>query len=105
MSERLGLIFPRFRYPSGDFPLGVATLASFVREQLGIEVVICDTTFDPRLEKIAEFLDREQPTMVGVGMSTLMLGEGLVACRMARERGLPVFVVTVWLLRRRLGFT
>ncbi|MCB9742392.1 MAG: B12-binding domain-containing radical SAM protein [Alphaproteobacteria bacterium] len=92
MSERLGLIFPRFRYPSGDFPLGVATLASFVREQLGIEVVICDTTFDPRLEKIAEFLDREQPTMVGVGMSTLMLGEGLVACRMARERGLPVFV-------------
>ena len=37
MSERLGLIFPRFRYPSGDFPLGVATLASFVREQLGID--------------------------------------------------------------------
>ena len=58
MSETLGLIFPRFRYPSGDFPLGIATLAAFVREQLGMEVVVCDTTFDPRLERIAALVER-----------------------------------------------
>ncbi|MCB9764581.1 MAG: cobalamin B12-binding domain-containing protein [Alphaproteobacteria bacterium] len=92
MSERLGLIFPRFRYPSGDFPLGIALLAAYVRREMGMEVVVCDTTFDPRLERIERFLDREKPDYVGVGMSTLMLGEGLSACEMAKARGLPVFV-------------
>jgi len=89
---KLALLFPRFRYPSGDYPLGIALLAAYVREQLGLEVVVCDTTFDPRLERIAEFLDAEQPDFVGVGMSTLMLGEGLAAARMAHERGAFVFL-------------
>jgi len=89
--EKLGLIFPRFRYPSGDFPLGVAILSAYVQREMGIDVAICDTTFDPRLERIEDFLDRERPTAVGVGMSTLMLGEGLQAARMAHERGIPVF--------------
>ena len=88
----LGLVFPRFRYPSGDFPLGIGLLAAFVREQApDWRVVICDTTFDPRIDAIGEFLDRERPDVVGVGMSTLMLGEGLAACRLAHERGIPVF--------------
>lgn len=88
----LGLVFPRVRYPSGDFPLGIALLAAWVREQLGWRVVVCDTTFDPRVARIAEFLDAERPDVVGVGMSTLMLGEGLEATRLAKARGLPVFV-------------
>lgn len=90
--RKLALVFPRFRYPSGDFPLGVALLAAYVREQLGMDVVVCDTTFDPRLERIEAFLDAEKPEFVGVGMSTLMLGEGLAAARMAKERGARVFV-------------
>ena len=89
---KLGLVFPRFRYPSGDFPLGIALLAAFVREQApDWEVVICDTTFDPRMDAIADFYDRERPDVVGVGISTLMLGEGLAACKLAHERGIPVF--------------
>ena len=92
MTEKLGLIFPRFRYPSGDFPLGISILAAYVKREMGMDVVICDTTFDPRLERVAEFLERETPSCVGVGMSTLMLGEGLQAARMAHERGIPVFV-------------
>lgn len=89
--KTLALIFPRFRYPSGDYPLGIATLAAVIRQELPLRVVVCDTTFDPRLARIAEFLDRERPDFVGIGMSTLMLGEGLAAARMARERGLPTF--------------
>lgn len=88
----LGLVFPRFRYPSGDFPLGIALLAAFVREQApDWRVAVCDTTFDPRLDRIAEFLDREKPDVVGVGISTLSLGEGLAVCSMAADRGIPVF--------------
>lgn len=93
---KLALIFPRVRYPSGDYPLGIAMLAAAVRERLGWDVVVCDTTFDPRVQRIAEFLDREAPDYVGVGISTLMLGEGLAAARMASERvsrtGVPVRV-------------
>ncbi len=90
--KTLALIFPRFRYPSGDYPLGIATLAAVIRQELPLRVAVCDTTFDPRLERVADFLDRERPDFVGIGMSTLMLGEGLAVARMAKERGLPVFV-------------
>lgn len=89
---KLALLFPRFRYPSGDYPLGIALLAAVARERLGLEVAVCDTTFDPRMEAVEAFLDRERPDIVGVGMSTLMLGEGLAAARLAKARGLPVFV-------------
>jgi anaerobic magnesium-protoporphyrin IX monomethyl ester cyclase len=89
---KVALLFPRFRYPSGDYPLGLATLAAYLRAKLPVDVVICDATFDPRLELIEAFLDREKPDYVGIGMSTLMLGEGLEAARMAKARGLRVFV-------------
>jgi anaerobic magnesium-protoporphyrin IX monomethyl ester cyclase len=89
---KVALIFPRFRYPSGDYPLGIATLAAYLRRELPVEVVVCDTTFDPRMERIQDFLDREDPDFVGIGMSTLMLGEGLEAARRAHGRGVPVFL-------------
>jgi radical SAM superfamily enzyme YgiQ (UPF0313 family) len=89
---KVALVFPRFRYPSGDYPLGIATLAAWIREALPVDVVVCDTTFDPRLDRIAAFLDAERPDFVGIGMSTLMLGEGLEVARMAKARGLRVFV-------------
>ncbi len=89
---KVALLFPRFRYPSGDYPLGIATLAAYLRVHLPVDVVVCDTTFDPRMERIVEFLDREAPDLVGIGMSTLMLGEGLEAARIAKSRGVRVFV-------------
>lgn len=92
MRTKVGLIFPRFRYPSGDYPLGIATLAAYLRDTLPVEPLVCDTTFDPRMDRIRDFLDREQPAWVGIGMSTLMLGEGLAAARLAKERGARVFL-------------
>ena len=88
----LTLIFPRFRYPSGDYPIGVALLAAVVRSELGWDVSICDTTFHPKLDTITEFLEKTKPDYVGVGMSTLMLGEGLKACKIAKAMGCTVFV-------------
>jgi radical SAM superfamily enzyme YgiQ (UPF0313 family) len=90
--KKVALVFPRFRYPSGDYPLGIATLAAYLREQLPVEVVVCDTTFDPRMAVVEAFLDREKPDFVGIGMSTLMLGEGLATAKLAKARGVPVFV-------------
>ena len=42
---KLKLIFPRFHYPSGDPPLGIAYIAAFLRKK-GYDVDIVDTTFE-----------------------------------------------------------
>lgn len=89
---KLGLVFPRCRYPSGDYPLGLALLAAVVRQELGWEVALCDTTFDPRMQVVEDFYAREQPDVVGIGVSTLMLGEALDAADRAAARGIPVLV-------------
>lgn len=89
---KVALVFPRFRYPSGDYPLGLATLAGYIRANLPVDVVLCDTTFDARMDVIVAFLEKERPDYVGIGMSTLMLGEGIEAAKLAKARGCKVFL-------------
>lgn len=67
-------------------------LAAMIQQRLGWSVTVCDTTFDPRLERITAFLEAGRPTYVGIGMSTLMLGEGLAAARAAKALGARVFL-------------
>ncbi len=88
----LVLVYPRFRYPSGDYPIGVALLAAVVEQALPMRVQILDTTFNPDLESVKHALHDAQPDYVGVGMSTLMLGEGLQICAWAHEFGAKVVV-------------
>lgn len=88
---KLALIFPRFRYPSGDFPIGIALLAAFVERELNWECQICDTTFAPSMKTISDFLEEFQPDVVGVGMSTLMLGEGVAELCLSKTTKLFCF--------------
>jgi len=90
--RKLGLVFPRFRYPSGDYPLGLALLAAQLRERLPLDVALLDTSFDPRMERVRAFLDQERPEFLGIALSTLMMPEGLEIGRMAARRGVRVFV-------------
>ncbi len=92
MSAKLGLVFPRFHYASGDLPLGVAMLAARARQLPHLRVSVCDTTFKPGLGTVRRFLDRERPTFVGVSLSTFMLEDALQTCRLAHQRGAVVFV-------------
>ena len=86
----LTLVYPRFRYPSGDYPIGVALLAAVVRKELGWRVNIIDTTFHPDMEQVRQTLEKTQPNVVGIGMSTLMLGEGLAIGEFAHQMGAKV---------------
>lgn len=88
----VGLIFPRFRYPSGDYPIGIALLGAFIRRELGWKVVVCDLTFSPTIETVHQFIQRENPDFVGIGMSTLMLDHGLDICDIVKSYGKMVFV-------------
>lgn len=72
--KRLGLVFPRFRYPSGDPPLGVAYLAAAVRAWTDWEVEIVDTTFAGRpAAALEERILKGGFDAVGVSFMTTML--------------------------------
>ena len=86
----LTLVYPRFRYPSGDYPIGVALLAAVIRKNLGWRVNIIDTTFNPNMERVRQTLETTKPDVVGIGMSTLMLAEGLEIGKMAHQLGAKV---------------
>ncbi len=70
---RVALIFPRFRYPSGDPPMGVAYLAALAEAE-GVEVDVLDCTFqsDP-LAYLEERLSRKSYDLVGLSLMTVML--------------------------------
>jgi len=71
---RFLLIFPRFKYPSGDPPLGVAYLASVLREA-GHEVEVFDASFMKRpLAELEARLRSREFDIIGISVLTSMLG-------------------------------
>ncbi len=72
---RILLVFPRFRYPSGDPPLGVAYLASCVR-QTDAQVEIFDATFVKHpLRVLRQKLQETHYDVIGITALTSMIAE------------------------------
>ncbi len=70
---RILLVFPRFRYPSGDPPLGVAYLAAVLRRD-GVEVEIFDATFVKHpLSVLSDKLQAAHYDAVGISALTSMI--------------------------------
>ena len=89
---RVCLVFPRFKYISGDPPLGIAYIAAYLKEKLpDVDVSIIDTTFDRSLEIVRKSLEDINPDIVGIYLDTIMYTDGIRIARMARENG--AFVV------------
>jgi len=87
---RLALIHPRFRYPSGDLPIGIASLAAWVRRELPLQVAVHDASFQPGLGPARRFLERFRPHFVGIGSSTLMTPDALAIAALAKGVGARV---------------
>jgi radical SAM superfamily enzyme YgiQ (UPF0313 family) len=69
------LIFPRFKHSSGDPPLGVAYLASCLREG-GHSVDVFDATFEQRpLDALAARLRERRPRLVAISALISMVGD------------------------------
>ena len=82
---RFLLIFPRFKYPSGDPPLGVAYVAAVLREA-GHEVEIFDATFARRpLQALEQQLKRSRYDLIGVSVMTSMLDAVAEVVRICRQ--------------------
>jgi anaerobic magnesium-protoporphyrin IX monomethyl ester cyclase len=79
------LVFPRFKYPSGDPPLGVAYLAAVLRDR-GHEVEIFDATFARQpMRALREMLGRKRYDLVGVSVLTSMIGDAVAIGELVRE--------------------
>ncbi len=71
---RVGLIFPRFKYPSGDPPLGLMYVASSLRQEVGCQVDILDSTFFKNQETFCTYLTEKGPyDLVGISLMTFMM--------------------------------
>ena len=59
----IALIFPRFKYESGDPPLGIAYLASYLKRFSKANIDIIDTTFEHSFEKVKEYFIQKKPVI------------------------------------------
>lgn len=87
MLKRLCLVFPRFKYKSGDPPLGLCSIASYLRNKFDIEVTILDTTFRPSLDYVTEYLQTVKPEILGIYFITSMYEDGRNIARLAKKIG------------------
>ena len=90
MIKKICLVFPRFKYKSGDPPLGLCSIASYLRKRLDVEVSILDTTFHPSLDYASEYLRAKKPEVVGIYFGTLMYDGGRASARIAKDAGATV---------------
>lgn len=91
---KVALIFPRTRYPSGDPPLGIAYLASALRERAGQTPVLLDTTFqkDP-IAFLQDELRRGQFDLVGISAMVTMARSAAAAARLAKAERRETLVI------------
>jgi radical SAM superfamily enzyme YgiQ (UPF0313 family) len=85
------LIYPRFKYISGDPPMGVTYLASYLKKHCpGIEVCIIDTTFANPLKHVFAYLGKNKPDILGVYADCTMVDRAVVIADWAGSRNIPV---------------
>ncbi|MBN2473293.1 MAG: cobalamin-dependent protein [Pirellulales bacterium] len=82
----VALIFPRFKYPSGDPPLGVAYLAARLRQRTGITPRVVDTTFarDP-MAMLEQVLREDRFELVGISTMISMARDSLAVARLVKQ--------------------
>ena len=81
------MVFPRFKYPSGDMPLGIASLASTILQYFpDAKVDVIDTTFEKTPIK---YLDRifkdNRYDFVGISVMTSMLNDALLVAAIVKK--------------------
>jgi radical SAM superfamily enzyme YgiQ (UPF0313 family) len=93
---KIALVFPRTRYPSGQPPLGILSLAAVLLERMPeVEIDVIDPTFSHRpLEMMRTRIQAGNYDLVGISVMTAMLQDALAASRAARTA--PSHPLVVW---------
>ena len=82
----IALIFPRTKYPSGDIPLGVAYLASYLRNNINCNIQIIDTTFHSDYSSyLKKNISNGKFDVVGISAMTTMIDAAYLAANIAKD--------------------
>ncbi|MFH1957190.1 MAG: radical SAM protein [bacterium] len=82
------LIFPRLKLSTGDPPLGLLYLASYLRTFSEVKVSIIDATFHPSFKYICKKIKEESPDIAGIYFDTVMYNGALKVAKMTRDLGI-----------------
>lgn len=89
--KKVTLVFPRFKYPTGDFSLGIAYVAGYLREQRkDIDISVLDTTFNSSIEYVNEYFKENKPDIVGIYSDTIMFNDAIQVAKSAKNFGAEV---------------
>jgi radical SAM superfamily enzyme YgiQ (UPF0313 family) len=72
---KIGLVFPRFKYSSGDPPLGLAFLAAYIMQNTDHKVEIIDTTFHHSFNQIISRLKSRKYDLIGIYSNTVFIND------------------------------
>lgn len=78
------LIFPRYKYPSCDPPLGISYVASFIREKTDVNVEIIDTTFHDSYSKLMLRLKRSNYDLIGIYADVVSINNSLKVAKISK---------------------
>lgn len=74
---KIALIFPRYKYPSGDPPIGVGYIASYILEKTKCKVDIIDTTFNNFDAFVIRKIRKNDYDLICFSIMTTMLKDSL----------------------------
>lgn len=91
--ERILLVFPETRYPSGQPPLGLAMLSAVARRKGG-ETAACDMSFLKHpFRTLRRQLAEMRPDTVGISILTPQLADAARAAEIVREEAPEAFLI------------
>ncbi len=84
---KVAFVFPRTHYPSGQPPLGILSLAAYLRAKVsGVQVDVIDATFyDRPAQMMRERIEAGNYDIVGLSVMTAMLRDAIEASRIAHS--------------------
>ncbi|MAG77993.1 hypothetical protein CL616_01370 [archaeon] len=80
----IGIIFPRYKYPTGDVPLGIAYLSSYIQKHNNIKPTIIDTTFHKSIEETKQKI--QDFDIICFSIMTTMLKDALTLAKYIKNK-------------------
>jgi len=91
--KKVCLVYPRLKYPNGDPPLGILSIASYLRANIkDLKLDFIDTTFNPSFTFVKKRLVQLNPDIVGIYMDTMMFNDSLEAASISKELNFHVVI-------------
>jgi len=91
--KKITLILPRFKYPSGDFSLGLAYIGSYLKSNIkDLEISLIDATYHPTFKYVKEQLKKNKPDIVGIYADTLMFEDAIKVAKICKELKINVIL-------------